>query len=110
MVEYAANKIASFVLIVVFVALGIVGILLPIIPGIPFLLIAAVMASRHIPALAHYLEQNRHTAKSMRLSKRFSHLDFWGKVQFCCWGCLKFTVDTADWFVSVFAKLWRRQQ
>jgi len=108
MVERTANKIISFVLIGVFVFLGLLGLALPILPGILFLLIAAIMASRHIPALATTLEQNPYTAKSLRLSQRFSHLDVWGKVKFCGWGFLKITIDSVEWSVSVIARLCRK--
>ncbi len=108
MVERTANKLISFVFILVFTALGLVGLVLPIIPGILFLLIAAIMASRHIPALENYLESNRHTAWPLRMSKRFSHLGFWGKVQFCCWGLLKVTMDSVEWAISACAKLIER--
>ena len=109
MAERTANKIFSFILILVFTFLGLVGLILPIIPGVLFLLIAAIMASRHIPALANYLESNRYTAKPMHLSKRFSNLDFWGKVRFCCWGFLKVTMDSVEWVVATIAKLLSRK-
>ena len=108
MIEKTSNKVISFALIGVFVVLGIVGLALPILPGVLFFLIAAIMASRHIPALENYLHQNPYTAKSMRLSNRFSRLDFWGKVQFCCWGFLKVTADAVEWTVSVIGRLFDR--
>ena len=104
-----ASTLVSFALILIFTLVGIAGVLLPILPGIPFLLIAAIMASRHIPALENYLHQHPYTAKSMRMSKRFSGLRFWEKVQVCCWGIVKIMVDTAEWCVTAFAKLFRQR-
>ncbi len=107
MVERTANKLISFTLIGIFIVLGILGLALPILPGILFLLIAAIMASRHSPALANYLEQNPYTAKSVHMSHRFSHLDFLGKVRICAWGVLKITMDSVEWGIRVIRKILR---
>ena len=48
----SVGKLFSFALNLLFVALGIVGIVLLILPGLVFQFIAALIAARHFPALA----------------------------------------------------------
>jgi len=97
MVKHTAGKIVGFALILFFLALGILGILLPILPGIVFLVIAALIASRHFPALAFLLEQNRYSRKCLRMSNGFMDLGGWDKTRLCFWGMVKLRVDGLAW-------------
>ena len=106
-VKQAAGKILGFVLILVFIALGILGILLPILPGLVFLLIAALIASRHFPALAFLLEQNRYARKCLRMSNSFLDLGYWDKTRLCFWGMVKISVDGVSWSVRLLQSGWR---
>ncbi|MFT5320321.1 MAG: uncharacterized membrane protein YbaN (DUF454 family) [Pseudohongiellaceae bacterium] len=100
-VKQTAGKILGFVLILVFIALGILGILLPILPGLVFLLIAALIATRHFPALAFLLEQNRYARKCLRISNSFVDLGYWDKARLCFWGMVKISVDGVSWSVRL---------
>lgn len=107
MVKQATDKIISIVLFLVLVAIGILGIVLPILPGIPFLIVAAIIASRHIPALERYLQQHPYTAKSLRQSRRFSGLTLWAKIRFCCWAFLQMAVDCIEWSIAFIRRVFR---
>jgi uncharacterized membrane protein YbaN (DUF454 family) len=103
-VKLTMGKVTSFACILFFVALGLVGILLPILPGLLFLFIAALIASRHSPALAFCLEQNRYTNKATRITNSFIDLNWWDKTKLCFWGTIKVTIDGVDWVVELLKK------
>lgn len=103
-VKHTVGKLISFALILFFVALGVLGILLPILPGLVFLLIAALIAARHFPALAFCMEQNRYTYKAMRISNGFMDLHWWDKARLCFWGTIKITIDGVDWMLSLLGR------
>lgn len=103
-VKQTFGKVISFALVVFFIALGIVGILLPILPGLLFLLIAALIAARHVPALAFCLEQNRYTYKAMRMSNGFMDLHWWDKIKLGALGTVKLTIDGIEWAVSLLGR------
>jgi len=103
-VKHTVGKIISFALVIFFVALGVLGILLPILPGLLFLFIAALIASRHIPALAFCMEQNRYTYKAMRMSNGFMDLHWWDKIKLGVLGTVKLTIDGIEWGVSLLGR------
>lgn len=106
MVELTKNLFA-YVLILFLVLFGVVGLVLPIIPGVPLLIIAALMASRHFPALARFLESNRYTARMRHFGSGFSKQNIWGKVRLCFWGTLKVTMNGIHLAVKAIGKLFR---
>ena len=103
------GKALLICLVVFFLVMGILGILLPIIPGILFLIIAGVLAARVSPAVAWCLGQNRFGARCLDISNRFFELNLWDQVRVCFWGSLKITVDSTVWLFqkskSLFVKL-----
>ena len=104
-VKHSIGKIISFALILFFVALGVIGILLPILPGLLFLFIAALIGARHFPALAFVLERNRYSARAMRYSNGFMDLNWWDKIRLGFWGTVKLTVDGLDWAVRALGRV-----
>ena len=90
------GKIIVISLMLFFVALGMVGSIFPIIPGLLFLLIAALIAASHFHALESLLNQNRYTAECMRISNYFFDMDIWDKTRLCFWGTLKLTLNSVE--------------
>lgn len=107
-VKNTFGKIITFTLILFFVALGVLGILLPIIPGLLFLIIAALIAARHFPALESCLNQNRYSAKCVRISNSFFDMDIWDKTRLCFWGTLKFTLNSAEWTLHFLGRQFKK--
>ena len=68
----SVGKLFSFALILLFVALGIV---LLILPGLVYQFIAALIAARHFPALAFDMERHTYSHRAMRYSHGFMELD-----------------------------------
>jgi uncharacterized membrane protein YbaN (DUF454 family) len=87
--------------------LGLVGLVLPIIPGMLFLLLAALMASRHSPTLARFLDSNRYTARMRHFGSGFSKQTIWGKVRLCFWGTLKVTLNGIHSAINAIRKVLR---
>lgn len=102
------SKIIIFALVLLLVALGVLGILFPILPGILFLGIAAVIAARHFPALAFCLNQNRYSAECMRISNGFFNLGVWDRIKLCFWSTAKFTVNGMQWTLQFLEKQYRK--
>lgn len=80
--------------------LGLLGLLIPVIPGLVFLAIAAAMVARHFPAAENYLNRNRHYAECARVTDGMTNLDIWGRVQLGFWWSMKLMVNGAEWAVK----------
>ncbi|MGA1742238.1 MAG: DUF454 family protein [Pseudohongiellaceae bacterium] len=52
-------KLLALMFVLICLAVGVVGLILPIIPGLLFLAIAAMIAARHSPSLDRWLRKNR---------------------------------------------------
>lgn len=69
-----ADRIIALLLIFVCLALGILGLVLPILPGLLFLAIAAIIAARHFPAVDARLRSNPWTHGVIQEVDRMSGL------------------------------------
>ena len=102
------GKIFVIIQILAMVALGILGLLIPVIPGLIFLLAAALIAARYFPALESRLHRNRYSAECMRLSNSFFNLDIWDRARLCFWSTLKFTLNGVEWTWQFLEKQFRK--
>lgn len=98
-------KLLAFILILICLAVGIVGLILPIIPGLLFLAIAAMIAARHSPATDRWLRKNQVLSNYLDSGRGFFKLNWWGKIQFLLWLCLKIFIDTIVLIFALIAKL-----
>lgn len=87
-------RILACFFILICLAAGIVGLILPIIPGLLFLALAAMIAARHSPATDRWLRKNRVLGSYLDSGRGFFKLDWRGKIQFLLWLCLKIFIDT----------------
>ena len=99
------QKITASVLVVACLAIGVVGLILPIIPGLLFLAIAAVIAARHFPSVDARLRTHRAIDKHLNNAERFRTLSLPAKVQVAGWLCLKMVVDGLALAGSFVAKV-----
>jgi uncharacterized membrane protein YbaN (DUF454 family) len=105
------TKLLALVILLLFVAIGMVGLLLPIIPGLLFLAIAAIIAARLFPPLGARMRQHRVFAAYMERTDNFWRLTLQGKVKFAFWLTLKLLWDSCVLLVEGLGKLidWLRK-
>ena len=98
-------KLFAGIFIVICLAVGIVGLILPIIPGLLFLAIAAMITARHSPSLDRWLRKNRVIGSYLDSGEGFLNLSWPRRVQFLLWLCLKIFIDTIMLIFSLIAGL-----
>ncbi|MDC1436122.1 DUF454 family protein [Gammaproteobacteria bacterium] len=98
-------KLFAGIFIVICLAVGIVGLILPIIPGLLFLAIAAMIAARHSPSLDRWLRKNRVIGSYLDSGEGFLTLSWYRKIQFLLWLCLKIFIDTIVLIFALMANL-----
>src|SRR5688572_11666968 len=90
--DWVATALA-FGILVICVAVGLLGLLLPVLPGLLFLAFAALIAAKLFPRFEKTLRRNRFFAPYLDQSENFMQLSWRGKVRFVCWMTLKVIVD-----------------
>ena len=93
-------KLLAGVFVLICLAVGIVGLILPIIPGLLFLALAAMITARYSPSLDRWLRKNRVIKGYLDSGEGFLNLSWMRKIQFVLWLCLKLFIDT---IVLIFA-------
>ncbi|MGD8339973.1 MAG: DUF454 family protein [Gammaproteobacteria bacterium] len=100
-----ASKLIAVVLIVICVAVGAVGLILPIIPGLLFLAIALMLIASFFPSIDRQLRRN-HTMRSyLDSADGFSALSVANKLKFGCLLCVRLFVDTIAACVYAVSRL-----
>jgi uncharacterized membrane protein YbaN (DUF454 family) len=101
-------KMLALILLLLCVALGMVGLILPVIPGLLFLAIAVMIAASLFPALGHRVRGTPWLARFMTpyldSASGFSKLHWRGKLRFMLWLTVKVFVDS---FVLLWVALTR---
>lgn len=87
-------KLLALVILLLCVAIGMAGIILPVIPGLLFLALALLIAARLCPPLGRRLRRNSTFAPYMERTDHFARLSLQGKVKFAAWFALKIVWDT----------------
>ncbi len=96
-----ASKLVAILLIVICVAVGAVGLILPIIPGLLFLAIALMLIASFFPTVDRRLRRNRTLRSYLERADGFGDLGIVKKFQYGCLLCLRA-------FVGAIAVLSRR--
>ncbi len=87
-------RLLALVILLLCVAIGMAGIILPVIPGLLFLAIAVIIAARLCPPLERRLRKNAMFAPYMDKSDHFTRLSLQGKVKFAFWLTAKIVWDS----------------
>ena len=85
--------VLAFGILVLCIAVGLLGLLLPVLPGLLFLAFAALIAAKLFPPVEKTLRRNRLFAPYLEQSENFTRLSWRGKVRFVGWMTLKVVVD-----------------
>lgn len=93
-------KLLAGIFVLICLAVGVVGLILPIIPGLLFLAIAAMITARHSPSLDRWLRKNQVIKAYLDSGEGFLNLSWPRRIQFVFWLCLKIFIDT---IVLIFA-------
>jgi uncharacterized membrane protein YbaN (DUF454 family) len=102
-----AAKIAACTIVVACLVIGVVGLVLPVIPGLLFLVIAAIILARHFPWLDACLRRHRGLGRQLDRSEAFFRLSTGARVKVAALLCLKLLLDTFA-LVSALASRLRR--
>jgi len=108
-IDNVTAKVIACLFILICLAIGAVGLILPIIPGLLFLAIAAIVAAKHSPALERVLRRNRTMSGYLDSTDGFLALTLPKKIQFGALLCLKMLIDAVAYVVSLVAKLVSRE-
>jgi uncharacterized membrane protein YbaN (DUF454 family) len=98
-------KLLAIVFVLICLAVGVVGLILPIIPGLLFLAIAAMIAARHSPSLDRWLRKNQLFRTYLESGEGFLSLSWPRKIQYALWLCLKIFIDTIVLIFALIASL-----
>jgi uncharacterized membrane protein YbaN (DUF454 family) len=104
-------KLLALVFLLLCVAIGMAGIILPVIPGLLFLALAVIIAARIFPPLGRRLRRNATFAPYMERTDHFTRLSLQGKVKFGCWFTVKILWDSVVLAVHYIGKFvgWLRK-
>jgi len=103
-------KVIACAVIVVCLIVGVVGLVLPIVPGLLFLAIAAVIGARYSPALDRMLRRNATIGGYLDRAGGLADLPLAKKVQLGCLLCVKALIDGVTFLVSTVTRLVRAAQ
>lgn len=98
-------KLFAVFFILICLAVGVVGIILPIIPGLLFFAMAAMIAANFFPAIDVWLRKSKTMSRYLDSSDGFFQLTIWGKVQYCGWLCVKIFIDSIVLIIALVTKL-----
>jgi uncharacterized membrane protein YbaN (DUF454 family) len=100
-----SGKTIACMLVLACIALGVIGLVLPIIPGLVFLAIAALIAARHFPSVDARLRRHRALGRHLNTADGFFELNLSEKMQIAGWYCVKMFLETVAFIRSLVAKL-----
>jgi uncharacterized membrane protein YbaN (DUF454 family) len=104
-VDDVTTKVIAGLIILVCLALGLLGLILPIIPGLLFLAVAAIVAARYSPELDRWLRQNRTMSEYLDRTEGFADLSLAKKAQLGGLLCIKMLIDGLAFVISAATKL-----
>lgn len=98
-------KVIAGLLILFCIAIGAIGLILPVIPGLLFLAFAALIIAKHSSWAERWLRKSRTMSGYLDSADGFLSLPGWEKVRYGAWLCLKMVIDGTAYAVTVIAKI-----
>lgn len=99
------GKLLLLLVIAGLLGLGLVGLVLPVIPGILFLVIAAVVVSKQSSSIDRWLRRNSTVSGYMDHADGFIEMAWADKLRYAGWLSLKMTLDFMRLIGSAVATL-----
>jgi uncharacterized membrane protein YbaN (DUF454 family) len=103
-----AAKVAAAVVVLACLIVGAVGLVLPIIPGLVFLGLAALIAARWSPGLERAMRRNRTLGGYLDKTAGFERLSLLRQLELGAWLTVKAVFDSVAWALAAGARLLRR--
>jgi uncharacterized membrane protein YbaN (DUF454 family) len=100
-----ASKLIAVLLIITCFAVGAVGLILPVIPGLLFVAIALMIVAKCFPSLRHQMRKSRTMRSYLDSAEGFGALSFGRKLQYGCLLCVRVFVDAVAFLVYGVSKL-----
>ena len=88
-------KLLVFIVIAACLALGFIGLILPIVPGLLFLAIAALLLAPYVPALGDCMRRSPIMSRYMDDADRLRMLDLGDQIRLGCLMSLRMLLDGA---------------
>lgn len=98
------GKLLAAMAVLALVAAGLIGLVLPVIPGLLFLALAGLVVARHVPSVDARLRRHRSLGRQMHRVDRFFDLDLRDQVRVAGLVTLKGALDVLD---RAGARLWK---
>ena len=101
-------KALVMIVVAIFVVIGLIGLILPIIPGILFLFLAAFLLSRISSRFAYFLNNNTAWIRLMRYWRSVNFLSIAQRVRLSFWVLARTVVNGIESGISLIRKLLRK--
>ena len=98
-------RLLALVFLLLCVAVGMVGLILPIIPGLLFLALALIIAASIFPPLERLVRRSPALAPYLDRVHGFHALDWREQLRFVCWLLVKLLVDGLRCLIGLLARL-----
>ena len=91
--DHVSAKLIACAVIVACLIVGVIGLILPIVPGLLFIAIAAVVAAKVFPAFGQMLRRNDTIGAYLNRADGLVELPLGKKIQVACLLCVKMFID-----------------
>lgn len=98
-------KLIAVLLIVICFAVGAVGLVLPIIPGLLFVAVALMLVANLFPSVGRQMRRSRTMNSYLDSAEGFRALSLAGKLKYGCLLCVRLFVDAVALCVYTVSKL-----
>jgi uncharacterized membrane protein YbaN (DUF454 family) len=102
-----STKLIACAVIIACLALGALGLILPLIPGLLFLAVAAVVAAKLSPTFERMMRQSPTLSGYLDRTDGFAALSWGQKIQVACLLCVKVLIDGVALLVAGVMRLVR---
>lgn len=107
--KHAAAKLIAILIAAVCLALGIIGLVLPVIPGVLFLILAAALVARHSRRVGDRLRRHHGMRRALDHADGFLDSDAASKVKLALLYAAKAAVEGLEVTVRVVRRLLNRR-
>jgi uncharacterized membrane protein YbaN (DUF454 family) len=101
-------KVIAGIFILAFLAIGAVGLILPILPGVLFIALAVLLLARHFPSMDAWLRRNPKVSRYLDSTNEFLDLPIQTKARLGGWYIAKLLLDAAALILATVRSLLNR--